>query len=82
MGRSCLHSRPSARQGMPMAAPRIAQHNPIQPVPWHCPYKSRSGMLALISMLNGEQGGGTCSAMWAVPPPLTTGGCRGCLWLP
>jgi len=55
MGWSCLHSRPSARQGMPMAALRIVQPNPIQSVPWHGPYKSRTGILALISALTGER---------------------------
>ena len=52
---------------VPTGCPRMAQHNPIQSVCWHCPHKSRSGTLALLQIRVGKRVGAPAKPRRVVP---------------
>src|SRR5215831_7704580 len=52
---------------VPTGCPRMAQHDPIQSVCWHCPHKSRSGTLALLQIRVGERVGAPAKPGRVVP---------------
>jgi hypothetical protein len=56
-------------QKVPMATPRIGEHNPIQSVWWHCPRNFEALFLALSLSAERRASGGTyCQGGKMVPP--------------